>query len=91
MQHVMMDKWKVARENDNCVHAIIDESVDITGLEFSLVNDLRQKIVTMKVTCHEIYLCSELNRPTYAQLGDSMKYVDGSGSEYYKHEKNENI
>lgn len=84
---MIRDKWTVKRENDNCVHAHIDESVDITDLEFSLINDLRQKILTMKVTSHEVYVCSELARPTYAQLGDSMKYVDGSGSEYYKQVK----
>lgn len=80
---MIVNKWRVKRTDDNCVLVEIDKTVDITGLEFSLINDHRQKILSMKVTSHEISICSDLQRPTYAQLGSTMKYVDGSGREYY--------
>jgi hypothetical protein len=66
-----------------CVHVVINEDVSIEGLEFKLLDDERKVINSMKVNSREIYLCVSLAKPEFVQLGDSVKYVDGSGKEVY--------
>ena len=84
----MLDKdWTIrAEENEHgkCVHVLINEEVDISDLMFSLLDDERRLITNMKVTNREIYLCSNTDRPEYAQLGNCVKYVLGTGAETYK-------
>jgi hypothetical protein len=38
----------------------------------------------MKVESHELYMCVSLATTEFVRLGDSVKYVDGSGYETYK-------
>lgn len=78
-----LQDWTVKIENGNCVHVYINEDQNIEGLEFTLINDTRIPIMKMKVTNHEIYICSQIEKPMFAQLGNCVKYVDGSGTEYY--------
>jgi hypothetical protein len=74
----------VDEECEMCVHAHITDNVDITKLEFSLIDEERNVIVKTKVTGREIYICCNIKKPTFAQLGDCVKYVDGTGFEIYK-------
>lgn len=53
-------------------------------MEFSLIDEERKVMVKTKVTSREIYICCNIKKPTFAQLGDCVKYVDGSGFETYK-------
>jgi hypothetical protein len=79
--------WSInteTKDGQTCVHAHINESIDISGLEFSLLDEERKLIVRMKVNSHEIYFCTAIGEPMFAQLGDSVKYVDGSGADFYK-------
>ena len=39
--------------------------------------------VLRKVNTREIHLCSHTGKPMFAQLGNSVKYVKGSGKESY--------
>jgi hypothetical protein len=72
-------------ESEMCVHVHITDELDISNLEFSLIDEERKVMVKTKVTSREIYLCCNIKKPTFAQLGDCVKYVDGSGTEtYYK-------
>ena len=84
----MLDKdWTIkAEENEHgkCVHVLINESINIEDLMFSLLDDERHIIVNMKVTSREIYLCSNTDKPEFAKLGDCVKYVSGTGAETYK-------
>ncbi len=77
------DSWSVSADTEQCVHIIIDDSVDLTDLELTLINDVRTPILKMKVNTREIHLCSHTDKPMFAQLGNSVKYVFGSGKEYY--------
>lgn len=79
--------WSVTtaiKEGETCVHIHIVESLDITNLELLILDEDRKPIVRMKVMDREIYFCMMIGNPMFAQLGDCIRYVDGSGSEFYK-------
>ncbi len=75
------------KELGTCIHININDGVVIDGLMFELLDDERKIITSMKVLNKEIYLCVSLAKPEFAKLGDSVKYVDGSGKEFYKNKK----
>ena len=77
------NEWQVVAESDECVFVTIDESVDLEGLELTLINDVRIPIVKLKVNSREIHICSHTEKPMFAQLGNSVKYVKGSGKSMY--------
>lgn len=76
-------EWQVVAESDECVLVTIDESVDLDGLELTLISDVRIPIVKLKVNSREIHICSHTEKPMFAQLGNSVKYVKGSGKSMY--------
>ena len=76
-------EWEVIAENDNCVLVKIDEGVDLTDLELTLISDIRMPIVKLKIATREIHICSHTEKPMFAQIGNSVKYVKGSGSSMY--------
>lgn len=81
------NNWSVKVESngeETCVHAHLNTDLDITDLSFSLLDDERKQIIKLKVNSHEIYFCTNIGKPIFAQLGDSVKYVDGSGVETYQ-------
>jgi hypothetical protein len=78
------DSWSVTADTEHCVHIIIDNTVDITDLELTLINDVRIPILKMKVDSREITICTHTEKPMFVQLGNSVKYVFGSGKEYYE-------
>ena len=80
---MLATEWQVIAEDDECVLVTIDEEVDITGLELILINDVRTPIVKLKVNSREIHICSHTEKPMFAQLGNSVKYVKGSGKSMY--------
>ena len=71
------------KEQGTCIHIIISEDVPIEGLIFKLLDEERKIITETEVVNREICLCTSLARPEFAQLGDDVRYVDGSGKEYY--------
>ena len=78
--------WSVkveTNEDETCVHAHLKPELDITDLNFLLLDEERKLIVRVKVTSHEINFCTYVGNPIFAQLGDCVKYVDGSGVDYY--------
>ena len=88
----MLDKdWSVrAEENEHgtCVHVIINEDVNIDNVMFYMKDDERRIIANMKVTCREIYMCSSMAKPVFVELGNCVKYVNGSGVDTYKNVTN---
>lgn len=78
------ESWSVSADGPNCVKVVIDPSIDLTGLEIKLINDLRQPFMKQKLESHTLTLCSSIDMPVYAQIADSMKYVSGSGDAYYR-------
>jgi hypothetical protein len=76
-------EWQVVAESDECVLVTINEDVDIENLELTLISDIRIPIVKLKVNSREIHICSHTEKPMFAQLGNSVKYVKGSGKSMY--------
>ncbi len=76
--------WDVIAETDECVLITIGEDIDINNLELTLINDVREPIVKLKVNSREIHICSHTEKPMFAKLGDSVKYVRGSGKSMYE-------
>jgi hypothetical protein len=75
--------WEVIAETDECVLVTINEDVPLEGLELTLINDVRTPIVKLKVNTREIHICSHTEKPMFAQIGTSVKYVKGSGKSMY--------
>jgi hypothetical protein len=75
--------WEVIAETDECVLVTINEDVPLEGLELTLINDVRTPIVKLKVNAREIHICSHTEKPMFAQIGASVKYVKGSGKSMY--------
>jgi hypothetical protein len=76
-------EWEVFAESDECVLVTIGDDVDLEGLELTLISDVRIPIVKLKVNSREIHICSHTEKPMFAQLGNSVKYVKGSGKSMY--------
>lgn len=76
--------WNVVADGDACVHITINDDVDITNMELVLLSDTRSSIINMKLHNRDIYICTHTNKPMFAQIGHSVKYVKNSGSEYYE-------
>jgi len=79
--------WSVVADGDECVHITINDDVDITNMELMLLSDTRSSIIKMKLNNRDIYICTHTNKPMFAQIGHSVKYVKNSGAEYYENEK----
>lgn len=75
------------KEHGTCIHVIINDDVCIENLMFKLLDHERKLITVSKVTSREIYLCTSLAKPEFVELGDCVKYVTGSGKEFYKNIK----
>ena len=76
-------EWSVVAETDECVLVTIDDSVSLDGLELTLINDVRIPIIKLKLNSREIHICSHTNKPMFAQIGNCVKYVEGSGKSMY--------
>lgn len=81
---MLFEQWQVEAENDECVLVTINPDVDLEGLELTLINDVRTPILKLKVNTREIHICSHTEKPMFCQLGNSVKYVKGSGSKSYQ-------
>lgn len=75
--------WEVIAETDECVLVTISKDVPLDGLELTLINDVRIPILKLKVNNREIHICSHTEKPMFAQIGNSVKYVTGSGKAMY--------
>ena len=80
---MLSTEWNVVAESDECVLVQIGEDIDLTDLELHLISDTRTPIVKLKVNMREIHICSHTEKPMFAQLGNSVKYVRGSGKSMY--------
>jgi hypothetical protein len=81
---MLSTEWSVVAESDECVLVQIGEDIDLTDLELTLISDTRTPIVKLKVNMREIHICSHTEKPMFAQLGNSVKYVKGSGKSMYQ-------
>lgn len=80
---MLNNEWQVIAENDECVLVTISDEVNLENLELTLISDTRTPILKMKVNSREIHICSHTEKPMFAQLGNSVKYVKGSGKAMY--------
>ena len=81
---MLLEQWNVEAESDECVLVTINPDVELEGLELTLINDVRTPILKLKVNSREIHICSHTDKPMFCQLGNSVKYVKGSGSKSYQ-------
>jgi hypothetical protein len=81
---MLLEQWNVEAESDECVLVTINPGVELEGLELTLINDVRTPILKLKVNSREIHICSHTEKPMFCQLGNSVKYVKGSGSKSYQ-------
>jgi hypothetical protein len=81
---MLLEQWRVEAESDECVLVTINPDVELEGLELTLINDVRTPILKLKVNSREIHICSHTEKPMFCQLGNSVKYVKGSGSKSYQ-------
>ena len=88
---VTFNSWTVRteinEEKHTCVHAHISPEVNIDNLDFTIMDENRIPLFTMKVNSYEIYFCTAIGKPMFAKLGDCVRYVDGTGSEIYNEPK----
>lgn len=82
--HIRCDKWDILVDDGGMVHLDIDDIIDVNDLTLTLISDVRIPITSLKVTSHNMSFPMNVCKPTFAQLGDSVKYVTGSGNEFYK-------
>jgi len=76
--------WCVQAEGNECVHITINEDVLLTDMELVLLSETRTPIIKMKVNNRDIFLCCHTENPMFVQIGHSVKYVTGSGADFYK-------
>jgi hypothetical protein len=76
--------WCVQAEGDECVHITINDDVLLTDMDLVLLSETRTPIIKMKVNTREIFLCCHTEKPMFVQIGHSVKYVTGSGGDFYK-------
>lgn len=81
--HMSLTKWDVFVDEQQILHIKIAEDIDINNLKFTLISDVRLPIFTIPITGHTMDFDSSNELPMFGQLGDSVKYVTGSGKKSY--------
>jgi hypothetical protein len=81
--NLSLSLWEVNAITEECIELNIDESVDLTDLTLSILNETRTLVLKLKLSSHHVSLCLPSCNPMFAQIGSQVKYVKGSGSEYY--------
>ena len=76
--------WEVNATSKECIEIIIHESVDLSDLTLIILNENRTQVLKLKLSSHHVSLCLPSCNPMFAQIGGQVKYVKGSGSEYYR-------
>ena len=76
--------WDVQIQENDCLHITINEDIDLKDLDLVLLNETRTPILKMKINSRDIVLCCHTENPVFAQIGHSVKYVLGSGNDFYK-------
>jgi len=77
-------KFSATKESEHCIRIKINEEVDIENLEITLINDVRIPISTSKIESRDFSICCNSEKPTFARILETVKYVEGSGDESYK-------
>jgi len=80
---MLLSKWDVVAETEQCVLVTIDEDVDLTNLELTIIDEFRIPVIKLKVNTRDISICLQTGKPMFAQLGNSVKYITGSGKNSY--------
>lgn len=75
--------WRVFADGGDCVHVSINDGVDISDQELLILSDIRSQMVKLKLTDREINICALTDKPMFAQIGHSVKYINGSGRQFY--------
>lgn len=83
-----LSDWRATSDGKDCVDIEISEDVEIDGAKIRFLGKNREPLVDMKVNTRTIHLCLNIGNPTFVELhtkgGVSVRYIEGSGVEYYK-------
>lgn len=83
-----LSDWRATSDGKDCVDIKISEDVEIDGAKIRFLGKDREPLVDMKVNARSIHLCLNIGNPTFVELhtkdGVSVRYIEGSGVEYYK-------
>jgi hypothetical protein len=83
-----LNDWKAKSDGDDCVHIQISETLDIDGGRIKFLGKDREPLIEMKISSRDIHLCLKIGNPTFVEMhtnaGVSVRYIEGSGKEYYK-------
>lgn len=75
--------WSAKAESDNCILIEIDSAIDITNFKITLKDQFRCLILTKKIDKHKFKICTNTEMPMFADINNSVRYVEKSGSKAY--------
>lgn len=80
--------WRVTAKNENCVDIFIIDDIDFEKSKIKVLSDTRSLLLEIKPTTPHTSFCIYTGKPMFVELhsnkGVYVKYVEKSGSEYYK-------
>jgi hypothetical protein len=81
------EDWN-ASGKDGCVHVVISEKINIEGSKLKFLGKDREPLIEMKLNYREVHICMQIGNPLFVELhtkgGVSVRYVTGSGQDFYK-------
>lgn len=87
-----IEKIKAFTLNDNCVSVEIDGSLDRDFLTLRLLGENRNLLTSIVKPEYSVEICVFTDKPMFVELINgnehTVKYVTGSGTDYYKPETN---
>jgi hypothetical protein len=80
--------WKVSVIDSNCIKIDIDPDLSLEGSTIKILGSERNLLSLIKPDSFEIEFCTYTGRPMFVELhtpsGVSVKYVEGSGKDFYR-------
>jgi len=85
MNKMELNDWNVDIDEDKKIHVVINDNVNIDGLSIILLSEKRTLIQKIDIDSRNMQIsCEDLEMPIFAQINHSVKYVLGSGGNFYK-------
>jgi hypothetical protein len=80
--------WKVTAKDKNCVDILIYDNIPLEMSKIKVLSDTRSLLLEIIPTNDLTSFCLYTGKPMFVELhtdkGVFVKYVEKSGSEYYK-------
>lgn len=83
-----LDDVIATKKCDNCIEILIKDDVDLNDLMIKILGKDRNLLVKITNPKHKTEVCLYTGSPMFVEVtnhfGSVVKYVEGSGDEYYK-------